>query len=409
MEAHVVEDDPCAADLEALGIGPVDDLRRDVEEIEHRLDIDQPLLDLAVDHADEVEWDGKLKKQRVDQNEIADCLLAAHYRRRRHRHAHRLPDGEDDDLPDVKPGDRRPDADRRLLVARHGAVVASGFHLLVAEIFDRLEVEERVDRLRVRVLVGFVHRPADTHPPVGDFHREPDVDDDGDADDDEIGPVELVSDDRRRERELEERRQRVQDREADDRFDAVDAALDDALQATGPPLQVIAERQLVHVDERDVGEIPDRVLADLCEQRVSEVVEHVHQDAADAVGDDQHDRDGENRGEANGRGSVGSGDHVGHRVGRPLVGVGDENGDDLGGDQNAEGETDTPLQVGAVRRPHVRPQLGERDEHRLAPHRHRAWLRGVVGEAHRGALVRRPVKAGSIIGSRRMRPGTRSR
>ena len=59
----------------------------------------------------------------------------------------------------------------------------AGLHLLVAEILDRLEVEERVDRLGVRVLVELVHRPADLDAPVGRLHREPDVEDDGDRDD----------------------------------------------------------------------------------------------------------------------------------------------------------------------------------------------------------------------------------
>jgi hypothetical protein len=67
-----------AVDDERLRVGLVDDLRRHVEEIEHRLDVDQPLLDLAVDEADEVERDRQLHEQRVDQDEIADGLLAAH-------------------------------------------------------------------------------------------------------------------------------------------------------------------------------------------------------------------------------------------------------------------------------------------------------------------------------------------
>ena len=90
-----------------------------------------------------------------------------------------------------------------------------------------------------------------------------------------------------REDELEDRRGGVEDREADDRLDAVDAALDDARQAAGPPLQVIAERQVVHVHEGAVGELADGVLADLGEQRVAKVVEDVQQDAPDAIGDDR--------------------------------------------------------------------------------------------------------------------------
>ena len=56
----------------------VDDLRGHVEQVEHRLDVDQALLDLAIDEADEIQRDRQLHQQRVDQHEIADRLLAAH-------------------------------------------------------------------------------------------------------------------------------------------------------------------------------------------------------------------------------------------------------------------------------------------------------------------------------------------
>ena len=113
-----------AFDDERLGVRLVDDLGRDVEEVEHRLDVDQALLDLAIDEADEVERDGELHQQRIDQHEIADRLLAAHHRRARHHHADGHADGEDHALAEIQPGERGPDADRRLLVARHGAVEA---------------------------------------------------------------------------------------------------------------------------------------------------------------------------------------------------------------------------------------------------------------------------------------------
>ena len=260
---------------------------------------------------------------------------------------------------------RRPDADRRLLVARHGAVVAPGLHLLVAEILDRLEIEERVDRLGMGVLVGLVHRPADLDAPVGHLHREPDIGDHRHRDDEEVGPVELPGDHRRGEQELEEGRDRVEDGEADDGLDAGDAALDDAGQAAGPPLQVVAERQPVHVDEALVGELADRVLADLGEQRVAKVVEDVHQDAADAVGDDQHDRHEQRAADADRQAAVRPSGRVDKRVGRPFVGVGNEDGDDLGRDQDDERDDHAPLQVRPVRRPHVGPEVDQSAERRL--------------------------------------------
>jgi len=59
-EGDVVEFDLAPLDAERLGARPVDDLRRLVQQREHRLDVDQPLLDLAIDHAHEVERDIEL-------------------------------------------------------------------------------------------------------------------------------------------------------------------------------------------------------------------------------------------------------------------------------------------------------------------------------------------------------------
>ena len=75
-EADVLEPDLALADHERRRARPVDDLGGDLEQVEHRLDIDQPLLDLAIDHADEIERHGELHQQRIDQDEIADRLLA---------------------------------------------------------------------------------------------------------------------------------------------------------------------------------------------------------------------------------------------------------------------------------------------------------------------------------------------
>ncbi len=214
------------------------------------------------------------------------------------------------------------------------------------------------------ILVRLVHGAADPDAPVRRPHREPDIENDGRRDDGQIGPVELVGDDGGGEAELEEGRQRVEDGEADNRLDAVDAALDDARQAAGAPLQVIAQRQVVHVDEGLIGEIADGVLADAGEERVAQVVEHVHQDAADAVGDDQHDRNGDEHRQADCERAA-AGAWLGQRVGRPFVGVGHQHGDNLGGDQNGQRQHDAELQVRPVARPHIGPQIAQGGEHGL--------------------------------------------
>ena len=49
-----------------------------------------------------------------------------------------------------------------MLVGLQRDVVAPRLVLLVVEVFDRLEIEQRVDRLGVGALVRFVHLAADT-------------------------------------------------------------------------------------------------------------------------------------------------------------------------------------------------------------------------------------------------------
>ena len=61
------------------------------------------------------------------------------------------------------------------LVARHRAVEVIGLALFVAEILDRLVIQQRVDRLRMGVSVGVVHLAADADPPVARPDRKPDI------------------------------------------------------------------------------------------------------------------------------------------------------------------------------------------------------------------------------------------
>ena len=214
------------------------------------------------------------------------------------------------------------------------------------------------------VLIQLVHRAADLDAPVRRLHGEPDIEGDGDRDDRQIFPVELVRDDGGGKTELEERRQRVEDGKADDDLDAVDGAFDDARQAAGAPLQVVAQRQIVHVLEGLVGEVAHGVLADAGEERVAQVVEHVDEDAADAVGDDQHDGNGDQHRQTNReRPAAAGGGRAGQRVGRPFVGVGHQNGDELGGNEHAERHNHPALQVRPIARPHVGPHVAERREH----------------------------------------------
>ncbi len=233
------------------------------------------------------------------------------------------------------------------------------------------------------VLVQLVHRAADLDAPVRGRHREPDIENDGDRHYRQVLPIELVGDDDGGEAELEEGRQRVEDGETDDGLNAIDAALDDARQAAGAPLQVVAQRQFVHVHEGLVGEVAHGMLADASKERVAQVVEHVHEHAADAVGDDQHDGNGDQHRQADGKRPVAAGSRrLGQRIGCPFVGVGHQDGDELGSDEHAQRQNDPELEVGPVARPHVGPHVAERGEHRFLPDGDGFRLGGVIDHAH---------------------------
>ena len=75
-EHDILEADLAAAHDQRLGARPVLDLLRPVEQAEHRLHIDQPLRDLAIDRAEKVEGLVKLDQDRVGRDERADTDLA---------------------------------------------------------------------------------------------------------------------------------------------------------------------------------------------------------------------------------------------------------------------------------------------------------------------------------------------
>lgn len=138
---HVAEGDRAGTGRKRLRIRPVGNFGLYFQKIEHLFDIGQALADFAVDEAYEIERHGKLQQQRIDEHEIADGLLATLHGQRRHHHHDRGADAENHALAEVQPAERGPDRDRRFLVTLHGDVETPRLHLLIAEIFDGLEVE----------------------------------------------------------------------------------------------------------------------------------------------------------------------------------------------------------------------------------------------------------------------------
>jgi hypothetical protein len=97
------------------------------------------------------------------------------------------------------------------------------------------------------------------------------------------------------------------------------------------------------------------MLADPCEQRIAQLVESDLNDADDIVGHNQHHRPCQH-GRQQRRGAR----IAGKRVGRPFEEVGNRNQRQLRRDQQHGRPYHPGLEVGAVRRPHVRPQIDQR-------------------------------------------------
>ena len=157
-EAHVLEAHRAAARHQRLGVGRVGDLAVLAEQREHLLHVDQRLLDLAVDDAEEVERDVELDHQRVDQHQVAERQRARDDADGRAPDQQRHRRGDDQALAEVEQRQRGLRLDRRLLEPLQVLVVARLLEPLVAEVLDRLVVEQRVERLGVGLRVLLVHR-----------------------------------------------------------------------------------------------------------------------------------------------------------------------------------------------------------------------------------------------------------
>ena len=163
-------------DVQRRRAGRVGHFGRRVDEVPHRLHVDQPLADRAIDPAEHVERPEKLQQHGVDEDHVA----------RREAAAAPAPDGEDhraghhqvgdQRLADVEPCERDFVADGGSRESGDRFIVAPGFALLGVEIFDGLVVEQGVDRAADGLVVDVVEVPLELGAPFGHVAREDDVD-----------------------------------------------------------------------------------------------------------------------------------------------------------------------------------------------------------------------------------------
>ena len=324
----------------------------DLEQVEHLLDVDQRLLDLAVHEAEEVERLVELHQVGVGHHEAAQGHRAVDDGLPGHQHHRGEPGGDDRGLADVEQRERLLALHRRALVPPERLVITPRLVLLVAEVLHRLEVEQRVDRLGVRAAVGLVHRAPELDAPLRDRHRVADVGDHGDQRDQRDGDVQRQPQDHEHQRQLDQRRDDVEQAEAQQDLDRAHAALDGAREPAGLAPEVEAQRQRVQVAEHLERDAADGALADAREHRVPDLAEGERQHARGAVREDHPHRQGQRE--------VRVAPVAAQRVHRLLVEERHDHHRHLGADQEQHRDRHPQAHVRRVRGPQVGQQAAQR-------------------------------------------------
>ena len=343
---------------------------------EHLVHVGQRLLDLAIDHAEEIERHVELDQEAVDQHQVADGQRPGRHalRGERHQRSHRR--GNDQALADVEQPQRHLVPHRRRLVALQALVVAARLEVLVAEVLHRLVVEQAVDGARVGLRVELVGVLPDLDAPLGDEERVADVGGHRGESDRRKAPVEPREQHRGHQGELEDHRDDRKDQVRQQRGNAPRPALDVARHAAGLPVEVEAQRQVVQMAEHPERHAADGALRDAHEHHVAQLGEQRGHEAQDAV----HRQHGRRHGQ-HGEGRVEVVDDDLHHQRHAYVG-------ELCADQQGEGEADPPAVV-----PEVGQQPGNRAP--VAATRLVQWIgggrcgvvMGGVGGGHGGIIA----------------------
>ena len=353
----MVEDDLPASRLKRLRVGRILDLGPDLEEAEHRLHVDERLAHLAVDEAEEIERDVELDEVGVDQHEVADRHPPGDDPRSGHHHDDREPHRDDRRLADVEERERHLALDRGALVAREGLLVAPRLVRLVAEVLDRLVVEQAVDRLGIRLLVALVHPAPVLGAPLGDGEGEGDVARDGDEGDEGEPEIEERPQDAADEADLDEGRQDVEEHEAERELDPRRPPLDRAHHAAGAAVEMEAQCQAVEMHEGAERHLPDGARRDLGEDRVPELAEDERHHAREAVGEDNGDR---HAGSRHCRRRDVTARPLAQAVDRALVEHGHVDVAELGGKEEEKGRHHPRLELGRSLGPEVGQERADR-------------------------------------------------
>ena len=290
VEHHILEPHGAVGNLQWLRPRLVDDLLLGVDQLEHRVHVDKSLADGPIDHAEHVERPKQLHQQRVDQYQVADrqvALLPA-IDAERHRPDHRQIG--DDGLADIEQAERIFRLYRGIGPVAHRLVIAFALAPLGGEIFDRLVVQEGVDRPADHPCVHVIHPRPERVSPVGHLAGEDDIDRDHRRGRRDQTKAELDLEDDQYRGQLDHRRSNIEQQEIEHHVDALGPALDDLGNLAGAAAQMESQRQAVQMGE-DIGRQPPRcLLANLLEHDVAQIVEHHLSEPRHAIGRDQREQ-----------------------------------------------------------------------------------------------------------------------
>ena len=209
-------------------------------------------------------------------------------RRQHHHQGH--PEGNDRALAEVEHGHGGLALDRPVLPFLQGIVVTLQFQTLVAEILDRLVVDQTVEGDRVAARIELIHAVPEIHAPLGDQKGEQHVHrhrtEHGTGED----RVVVAQHDHRHQRELHHDGQDAEGHVVQDLAYRTRAALQVTADRTGLAPQMKTQRELQQMGQHPCRQAAHRPVAHLGEHHVPQFVEQACAELKQPVGDQQRHR-----------------------------------------------------------------------------------------------------------------------
>ena len=195
-------------------------------------------------------------------------------------------------LPDVQRGKRvfRFDGCCRPLL--YYSAICLALPAFGVEIFDRLVIQQAVDRAGYGAGIEVVHFLTQLVAPIGNALGEDDIHDHHDERGRHQLPPEFKPEYRRYTDQFDYRRCDVEQQEIKHDVDALRTALDDLSDCTRPPVHVKPHRQIVQMGKDIFGQSSCRILPDPFEHDVSHIVEQHPAEPRTCIRGNQSNRDG---------------------------------------------------------------------------------------------------------------------